>query len=65
MKNLVNQNVKVALIDVSGKIVTEATILQGSSIGYIDTSILYQGVYFLKVYNQEGLSYSSKLVITK
>jgi len=65
VKNLVNQNVKVELIDVSGKIVNETTILQGSSIGYIDTSILYQGVYFLKVYNQEGLSYSSKLVITK
>ena len=65
VKNLVNQNLTVELFDVSGKKLNETTILQGSSIGYFDTSTLYEGVYLLKIYSNGSLNYSSKLVITK
>jgi hypothetical protein len=39
------------LIDASGKLVESKVFVQGTSICYFDTSILYNGLYTIRIYN--------------
>jgi len=52
----------VALINELGQVVKTDKILQGSTLCVIDTSTIYKGVYFIKIYGGEH-SMTSKVII--
>lgn len=60
--NLVAKGFKIAVYDISGRLVQTAEIAQGSTISYIDARLLYNGDYFVKVYNDE-LTVTRKVTI--
>jgi len=64
LKGLNSENVKVELLDISGKLVDEITIYQGSTIGFFDTRTLYNGTYLVKV-SSNGLISSHKVVVAQ
>lgn len=51
--NLVTKGFKIDVYDVSGRLVQTSEIAQGSTIAYIDARLLYNGDYFVKVYNND------------
>jgi hypothetical protein len=58
LSDLVVSDVPVYLIDMNGKIISEKTIAQGSTIAYFDVSTLYAGNYLIKIgsgQNQKSL----------
>ncbi|MDG1013799.1 MAG: YHYH protein [Flavobacteriaceae bacterium] len=62
--NLLENNLKLELINEIGQLVLESTILQGSTLSIIETYTLYNGIYFLKVsYNKNTKTY--KIIINK
>lgn len=48
---MINNNLKAELIDEQGRIVSSETFYQGSTICYLETQNLYNGLYFLKLSN--------------
>jgi len=64
LKGLNAENVKVELLDLTGKLVDQITIYQGSTIGYFETRTLYNGTYVVKI-SSNGLSSSHKVVIAQ
>lgn len=46
---LMEENVEVQLVDLTGKLVTSTTINAGQTIAYFDVSTVYAGTYFVKV----------------
>jgi hypothetical protein len=59
LSDLVVSDVPVYLLDMNGKIISEKTIAQGSTIAYFDVSTLYAGNYLIKIgsgQNQKSLS---------
>ena len=58
LSDLIVSDVPVYLIDMNGKIISEKTIAQGSTIAYFDVSTLYAGNYLIKIgsgQNQKSL----------
>lgn len=49
--DLVKEDLKVELVDLSGKTVNEMTIHAGSTIAYFDVQSVYAGVYFIRISN--------------
>jgi hypothetical protein len=64
IKDLVKDNYVVSLYDISGKIVEQKTLNQGSTIVYFDTKTLYSGTYFVRIIGNSGVI-NKKVVITK
>lgn len=62
--NLLDNNLKLELINEIGQLVLEGTILQGSTLSIIETHTLYNGIYFLKVSNNKN-SKTYKIIINK
>lgn len=60
---LVKENVTLKLYDLSGKLVTESNILQGSTIWYLDVRTVYNGQYILHI--TSGTETRIKKVIIK
>ncbi len=58
-EGLLNENLKVELFDLSGRQIQTSNILQGSTIAYLDTKLLYDGEYLVRV------SCGSNLVMKK
>lgn len=61
LSDLIVSDVPVYLIDMNGKIISEKTIAQGSTIAYFDVSTLYAGNYLIKIgsgQNQKSLPVS-------
>lgn len=54
------ENVEIKLMDVTGKLVDQTTLFQGSTIAYFDTQTLYSGEYFVVI--KIGKSESTKKV---
>ena len=54
------ENVEIKLMDVTGKLVDQTILFQGSTIAYFDTQTLYAGEYFVVIKN--GTSESTKKV---
>ena len=52
VNGLVKQNIPISVYDATGKLVSEGTILAGTTIWYLDTKTLYDGTYILKVGTQ-------------
>ena len=59
---LLKDDLKVELIDLSGRIVKETIIHKGSTIAYFDVSTVYNGTYLITISNLNG-SRSSKVII--
>ncbi len=61
---LVDEDLKIELLDLSGKVVSTSQISKGSTIAYFDVQTVYHGIYLVKISNG-NLSISEKVVITK
>ncbi len=64
MNNLANENIKIELFDLEGKLVQNTILYQGSTIAYFDTRTLYSGDYMIKVYAGTEI-FSNKITILK
>ena len=62
--DLVKENVAVSLYDISGRLVSNTMIYQGSTIAYFDTRTLYSGKYIVKLTNND-IVVTRKVIITK
>lgn len=61
---MVEQDLKVELIDELGKIVKTGQILQGSTLSIIETDTVYNGIYFVKISNK-NYAKTYKVIINK
>jgi len=61
---LVKTNLRIDLIDLSGKVIKSTRINQGSTIAYFDVQAVYEGAYFIKVSNAHT-SFTKKVIITR
>ena len=61
---LVDEDLEIELVDLSGKVVSTSSISKGSTIAYFDVQTVYHGIYLVKISNG-GWSISEKVVITK
>ena len=50
---MINSELKLELIDLTGKIIKTTTINPGSTIGYFDTATLYSGTYIIHISNDK------------
>ena len=53
LNGLINSELKLELIDLTGKIIKTTTINPGSTIGYFDTATLYSGTYIIHISNDK------------
>jgi hypothetical protein len=61
---MVENDLKLELIDALGKVVKTSAILQGSTLSIIETVDIYDGLYFVRISNgKESKSY--KVIIDK
>lgn len=51
INDLVKQTIQVEMYSMDGKLVQKTAVLQGSTIAYMDTRTLYQGLYIVKITN--------------
>lgn len=58
------ENLLVELYDATGRLVQKNTLFPGTTIAFFDARILYDGVYFIRVYGSLGLT-TKKIVIAK
>ena len=49
LNGLNKSDVQIELVDLNGRVVSKQTILQGSTIGYIDVSTIYEGNYLIRI----------------
>ena len=61
---LVKQDVKLKLYDLSGKLITESNIVQGSTIWYLDVRTVYNGQYILEITSGTEVK-TKKIIISK
>jgi hypothetical protein len=61
---MLDNNLKVELIDELGKVIKTSQILQGSTLSIIETDTVYNGLYFLRISNEKE-SKSFKVIIDK
>lgn len=64
IEGLVTENLKVELLDLSGRVIQNATIKKGSTISYFDVQSVYDGTYIVQISNGSN-STSQKVVIKK
>ena len=64
IKDLVKENYDVILFDITGKVIEQKTLYQGSTIVYFDTKTLYSGVYFVKITMADHVI-TKKIIIEK
>jgi hypothetical protein len=55
IEGLNTTDVWLSLYDINGKLLKQATILTGSTIGYFDTRLLYNGEYIVTIENAGGI----------
>lgn len=63
--NLVKENIQVELLDITGKLVAETRIPQGSSIAHFDVQTLYSGTYIVRFISKAGFIQSKKVIVRK
>lgn len=61
---MATKDMQVVLLDTTGKIIKESQILQGSTLSIIETDTLYNGIYFVKITN-DNTSTTQKIIINK
>jgi hypothetical protein len=62
--NILNEDLYISVLDMTGRLMQTATIPQGSTISYIDARTFYNGQYVVKVYNNH-MSVAKKITITR
>lgn len=62
--HLVRSDLNVNLVDINGKILKTNKINKGQTITYFDTQTLYEGVYFVKISDQQHFT-THKIVIKR
>jgi hypothetical protein len=63
--NILNkENVLVEMFDMQGKLIQKTSVLQGSTMAYLDTKTVYAGQYFIKFSGENG-AITKKITITK
>lgn len=62
--NLLNRNLKLELINELGQVVLRSEITQGSTLSIMETHTLYNGIYFLKV-SENNNTKTYKIIIKK
>lgn len=62
--NLVEKDIAVELLDITGRVVKTATIHQGQTIAYFDVQTLYAGNYMVKL-NTGHYSISKKVMVSR
>lgn len=55
IKTLVEENLEVKLYDTKGKLVSQKSFLQGSTIVFFETETLYSGMYILEISNNKSI----------
>ncbi|MBL4708570.1 MAG: YHYH protein [Flavobacteriales bacterium] len=65
MGGLVEENISIDLIDMSGKEIASTKINKGSSIAYFDVQAVYAGTYLLRFTTESGKSKVKKVIISK
>ncbi|MFT4595476.1 MAG: hypothetical protein ACI9UR_000113 [Bacteroidia bacterium] len=51
VKGLVKENLAITVLDITGKVIAEDVLTAGTTIWYLDTKTLYDGVYIIKIGN--------------
>ena len=64
VQSIAKKDIKLSMVDLTGKEVMNTTIFQGSTIAYLDTRTVYAGTYFL-VFALDGKQEVKKLLIQK
>ena len=59
---LLKETIKVQMFDISGKLIIETAINQGSTIAYMDISTVYNGMYLMQLSNNEFTSVQKVLI---
>lgn len=63
---LVKDDLKINLLDLSGRVIKETTISKGSTIAYFDVQALYEGTYIVQISNgTSGNSLIQKIVVVR
>lgn len=63
--DLVHENLKVELLNELGQVVKTSSILQGSTLAIIETDVVYNGLYFVKITSNNKIAKTFKVVINK
>ena len=64
VKSLVDENLSVSLIDLTGRVISTQQIYAGSTITYFDTQTVYAGEYIVSIASKNGVV-NKKLMIVK
>lgn len=62
--DLINEDLEVDLIDITGKLIGSTKISRGSTIAYFDVQTVYSGTYIVRISN-ESFNLTRKVLITK
>lgn len=62
---ITEEDLRVTLFDVNGKMVESKTLYQGSTIAFFDVRMLYDGNYFVRIETRDGKSLTKKVIIQK
>ena len=62
--NIIEKDLNIDLINELGQVVKSSKILQGSTLSIVDISTVYNGIYFIKIYN-ENSSITKSIIIKK
>ena len=63
LKGMNKETIQVELIDLTGKLILQTEILPGTTIGYLNTEIIYDGIYQIKLNNKTS-KWTKKIVIS-
>jgi hypothetical protein len=61
---IIEKDLNIDLINELGQVVKSSKILQGSTLSIVDISTVYNGIYFIKIYN-ENSSITKSIIIKK
>ncbi len=61
---LVTDDLKIELIDITGKTISETKMAKGSSVAYFDVQTVYEGTYLVKISNNQNSS-TTKIVVSR
>ena len=62
LKGINKETIEIELIDQTGKLILYTEILPGTTIGYLSTESIYDGLYHIRLKNKTNV-WSKKIVI--
>jgi len=61
----VKEDVQISLLNASGKLLKQTSILKGSTIAYFDVQSVCSGIYFLQFTVENGASWTKKVLVER